>query len=132
MSIDIIGNMLTSVRNACCLKKRIVFVPHSIFKENILNVLKNAGYIKSFEVVDAENSFGKKIKINLKYVDGESAIHSLKRISKPGIRIYQKPSDLRPVINGLGINVISTSRGVISDIQARKLGVGGEVLLQVW
>lgn len=132
MSIDIVGNMLTSIRNACALKKRTVIVPHSSFKENILGVLKNAGYIKGFEVITLEDSFGKKIKINLKYVDGESAIHSLKRISKPGIRVYQKPNNIRPVIGGLGINVISTSQGVISDIQARKLGIGGEVLLQVW
>jgi small subunit ribosomal protein S8 len=132
MSIDVIGNMLTSIRNACCLKKRFVLVPHSKFKESILGVFKSAGYIKGFEIADAEDSFGKKIKIYLKYVDGESAIHSLQRVSKPGIRIYKKPDCLKPIIGGLGLSVLSTSQGVISDIQARKLGVGGEVLLQVW
>ncbi len=132
MSIDIIGNMLTTIRNVCVLGKKMAVVPHSKFKEGILAVLKKSGYIKDFQVFDDENYFGKKIKIFLKYVDGEAAIHSLERVSTPGLRIYNKPSGLKPIVGGLGISVISTNKGILTDIEARKLSVGGEVILRVW
>jgi small subunit ribosomal protein S8 len=132
MSIDIIGNMLTAIRNAFCLKKRFVVVPHSKFKAKILQVLQSNGYIKGFDVIKKTETFGEVIKIALKYVEGESVIHVLKRVSKPSIRIYSKPDELKPVIGGLGLSVLTTSQGVLSDIQARKLGVGGEVLFTIW
>lgn len=133
MSVDVIGNMLTTIRNACGLSKKTALIPHSKFKENVLTVLRNSGYIRGFEVVPSkESQIGKDIKIELKYVDGESVIHKIERVSSPGVRIYKKPAGLKPVIGGLGISVISTSKGVMSDIQARKMSLGGEVLLEIW
>ncbi len=132
MSIDVIGDMATAIRNACILKKKSVFIPYSRFKENILGVLKSSGYITSFDVVPSKEGFGKQIKVTLKYVDGESVIHKITRISKPGLRKYKRSKDLKPVISGLGVGIVSTSKGVLTDIQARKIGVGGEVLLEVW
>lgn len=132
MSIDTIGNMLTSIRNVCALGKKFTTVPHSKFKEGILATLKKSGYIKDFQVLSDENSFGKKIKIFLKYIDGEAVIHSLERVSTPGLRVYNKPSCLKPIVGGLGISVVSTNKGILTDIEARKLSVGGEVILKVW
>ncbi len=132
MSIDTIGNMLTSIRNVCVLGKKFTIIPHSKFKEDILAVLKKSGYIKDFQVFENSDHFGKRIKIFLRYVDGESVIHNLERVSTPGLRIYKKPSGLQPVVSGLGISVVSTSKGVLTDIEARKLSVGGEVILRVW
>lgn len=131
MSIDTVGNFLTAIRNALLVSNRQVTVPCSNLKMGIAQVLKDEGYIKDFKKEDGERnrSF---LTIYLKYVDGESVIHEIKRISKPGRRSYQGLKNLEPVIGGLGISILSTNAGVVTDKKAKELAVGGEVLCHVW
>lgn len=128
---DPISDFLTRVRNAIKAEKKTVDVPASKFKKEIAEILKNTKYIDDYKMIDTENkrSF---ISIKLKYSGGESVITGLKRISKPGIRRYVEHGNLPRVRNGLGIALISTSKGLMTDSQARKLGVGGEVVCEVW
>ncbi len=131
MSIDIIGNFLTIVRNGLSVRKRTVTVPMSKLKEGVASILKAEGYLKDFRVETDENDKLVLILV-LKYVKGESVIHEIGRISKPSCRRYEGYRGLKPVVGGLGISVLSTSSGIMTDQQARKLGVGGEVLCYVW
>jgi small subunit ribosomal protein S8 len=131
MSVDTIGDFLTIIRNGLMVNKRLVTVPSSTLKVNVANVLKEEGYIKDFKVEKLEGNKSK-LSIFLKYVDGESVIHEITRISTPGRRNYAGGADLKPVVGGLGISIVTTSKGVITDQKARKLGVGGEVICQVW
>lgn len=128
---DPISDFLTRVRNAIKAEKKTVDIPASKFKKEIAEILKNSKYIDDYKMIDTENkrSF---ISIKLKYSGGESVITGLKRISKPGIRTYVEHGNLPRVRNGLGIALISTSKGLMTDSQARKLGVGGEVVCEVW
>ena len=128
---DPIADMLTRIRNALTAKKTEVLVPSSKLKLAIANILLSEGYITNMEeVVDGVS---KNIKITLKYgPNNERVIQGLKRISKPGLRIFTNANDLPKVLNGLGIAIISTNKGVITDKQARALNVGGEVLAYVW
>ncbi|MBQ9361680.1 MAG: 30S ribosomal protein S8 [Lachnospiraceae bacterium] len=130
---DPIADMLTRIRNANTAKHDTVEIPTSKMKLAIAGILQEEGYIKSYELVDAVNDF-KNIKIELKYNDNkkEKVISGLKRISKPGLRIYAGKDELPKVLGGLGIAIISTNKGVITDKKARELGVGGEVLAFVW
>lgn len=130
MSIDSIGNFLTVIRNGLSVKKRSVKAASSKMNVNIANVLKEEGYIKDFK----EDSEGGKpsLTIFLKYVNGESPIHEIKRISKPSRRYYENLKKISPVIGGLGISILSTSSGLMTDRQARKAGVGGEVICHIW
>ena len=129
---DPIADMLTRIRNANTAKHDTVDVPASKMKLAIAEILFNEGYIKKYDVVEDGNF--KTIRITLKYGQdkNEKIITGLKRISKPGLRVYAGKDELPKVLGGLGIAIISTNQGVITDKEARKLGVGGEVLCFVW
>ena len=128
---DPIADMLTRIRNANSAKHKTVDVPASKMKTAIAEILFKEGYIKSFELINNENQGI--IRITLKYDEkGTRVIDGLKRISKPGLRVYASKEDLPQVLNGLGIAIISTSKGLKTDKEARELGVGGEVLAYVW
>jgi small subunit ribosomal protein S8 len=127
---DPIADMLTRIRNANQAKHEVVEMPASRMKLEILNVLKNEGYIAEYEKIED----GKQgvIKVTLKYVNKERVIKGIKRISKPGLRVYAKSTELPQVLNGLGVAIISTSNGVMTDREARKNKLGGEVIAFVW
>lgn len=130
MVTDPIADMLTRIRNAITAKHEEVSFSASKEKLAIAKILESEGYITSCEVVD--NGKFKDIKVVLKYKDGENAIQGLKRISKPGLRIYAGSDNLPKVISGLGIAIISTNKGIMTDAKARKANIGGEVLAYVW
>ena len=128
---DPIADMLTRIRNAISAKHSDVLVPSSKEKLAIAKILLDEGYITSFEEKEVDGI--KYISIVLKYDEaGESVIQGLKRISKPGLRIYAKCEKLPKVINGLGIAIVSTNKGIVTDKTARSLNVGGEVLAYIW
>ena len=132
MSIsDPLGDMLTRIRNAQRAKKTEVVSPASRLRESVLEVLKKEGYIVGFERYNVKPGIDE-LRIQLKYHEGTSVITEIQRISKPGRRVYASVNDLPRVYNGLGISIISTSGGVMSDHDARKSNVGGEVLCQVF
>ncbi|WP_343183980.1 30S ribosomal protein S8 [Buchnera aphidicola (Ceratovacuna keduensis)] len=122
---DSISDMLTRIRNGQFSKKIYVIVKFSKFKVSILEVLKREGYIKNFLI-------NYKIKIFLKYYNGKPVIEHIEKVSKPSLRVYKNKRDVYKVIYGLGISIISTSRGVLTDFEARKLGIGGEILCNVY
>ena len=130
---DPIADMLTRIRNANISKHDSVDVPCSKMKLAIANILLDEGYIKKYDIVDDEKGF-KTIRIKLKYgaTKEERIISGLKRISKPGLRVYASKENMPKVLGGLGIAIVSTNQGVITDKKARELGVGGEVLAFVW
>lgn len=127
---DPIADMLTRIRNANTVKHASVDVPASNMKKRLAEILAEEGFIKGFDVIDD----GKQgiIRIEMKYHNNERVISGLKRISKPGLRVYANKTEVPKVLGGLGIAVISTSNGVVTDKVARKLGVGGEVICYVW
>ena len=128
---DPIADMLTRIRNAGTAKHESVDVPASKMKKAIAQILLDEGYIKSFQII--EDGTQGIIRITLKYLPGkEKAIQGLRRVSKPGLRVYAGADELRRVLRGLGRAVLSTSKGVMTDKEARKLNVGGEVLAFVW
>ena len=129
---DPIADMLTRIRNANSSKHKTVDVPASNMKLAIANILLKEGYIKSFEEIKVENNQDI-IRITLKYDEkGSRVIDGLKRISKPGLRVYASKDELPKVLNGLGIALISTSKGIKTDKEARNEGLGGEVLAYIW
>ena len=131
ITTDPITDMLTRIRNANSSKHKTVDVPSSNMKLAIAEILFKEGYIKSFEEIKEENNQGV-IRITLKYTEkGNKVIDGLKRISKPGLRVYASKDELPKVLNGLGIALISTSKGIMTDKEARNLGLGGEVLAYV-
>jgi small subunit ribosomal protein S8 len=124
---DPIADMLTVIRNGLAARKATVTVPHSNIKQGIAAVLQEEGYVRSVDVLETKPA--KTIQIGLKYGDhGEPAIHEVVRVSTPGLRQYASPAEMKPVMRGFGIRIITTSRGIISDRTARKQRVGGEVL----
>jgi small subunit ribosomal protein S8 len=126
---DPIADMLTRIRNANSAYHEKVEMPASTMKAAVLDILKEEGFVKNYESVNE----GKMLKVTLKYGSNkEKVITGIKRISKPGLRVYAKQEELPRVLGGLGIAVISTSQGVMSDKKARKLGLGGEVIAYVW
>ena len=128
---DPIADMLTRIRNANTAGHETVEIPASNIKKSIAEILLDEGYISKYEVID-DNKQGI-IKIEMKYGAGkERVISGIKKISKPGLKVYAKANEVPKVLGGLGIAIISTSKGVISDKEARKLGVGGEVICYVW
>lgn len=128
---DPIADMLTRMRNAITAKHEDVLVPLSKEKKSIAEILLNEGYIKAFNIVDTKE--GKFLNIAIKYDEnGNSVIYGLKRVSKPGLRVYAGADKLPKVINGMGISIISTNKGILTDKQAREAKVGGEVLAYVW
>ncbi len=128
---DPIADLLTRIRNANQMKHAVVEIPASKIKAEILSVLKSEGYITDYTVVSS--GVQGTIKITLKYlVNNERAVRGLKRISKPGLRVYAKTDEMPRVLNGLGIAIVSTSQGIMTDREARKKQVGGEVIAYVW
>lgn len=129
---DPIADMLTRIINANTAKRNTVDVPSSKIKASIAEILTDEGYIKGYEII--EDGVKKTIKITLKYGadKNEKVISGIKRISKPGLRVYAPADKMPKVLNGLGIAIVSTNKGVITDKEARKQGVGGEVLAYVW
>ncbi len=131
MMTDPIADMLTRIRNAITVERPHVDIPSSKVKRGLADVLKREGYIWDWQEVESEPA--KQLRLELKYgPNGEHVIQHIKRVSTPGRRIYRKAKELRPVLNGLGITVISTSSGVISDREARQKNMGGEVLCEVY
>jgi small subunit ribosomal protein S8 len=133
MMTDPIADMLTRIRNAVRVERPIVEMPLSKVKRGVAEVLKREGYIWDWREEAPEDKPVKQLTIDLKYgPNGERVIRHIKRVSKPGRRVYSRATDLRPILNGLGISIISTSRGVISDREARQKKLGGEVLCELW
>ena len=131
MMTDPIADMLTRIRNAVRIERPHVEMPASKVKKGVADVLKREGYIWDWNEV--EDHPVHKLRLELKYgPNGERLIRNIKRVSKPGRRVYSRARDLRPILQGLGISVVSTSRGVISDREARQKNLGGEVLCQIW
>lgn len=128
---DPIADMLTRIRNANSVGHESVEIPASKMKKAIAQILLDEGYITNYEVND--DSVQGTIKVTLKYgANNEKVISGIKKISKPGLKVYAKANDVPKVLGGLGIAIISTSKGIVSDKEARKLGVGGEVICYVW
>ncbi len=128
---DVIADMLTRIRNANDAKHATVDIPASNMKKSIADILVNEGYVKSYQVIED----GKQgvIRVTLKYTaNKQKVIRGLRRVSKPGLRIYASCEDMPRVMNGLGIAIVSTSKGIMTDKQARKENVGGEVIAFVW
>ena len=125
-----IADMLTRIRNAVRVEHPTVDIPLSKVKRGVADVLKREGYIWDWEEVEEQPISA--LRLVLKYPGGESVIQKIQRVSKPGRRVYNRSKDLRPVLNGLGISIISTSSGVLSDREARSQNIGGEVLCQIW
>lgn len=131
MSIDVIGNFLTTIRNGLMRSKPYVVVPYSRQILEIGGILEQEGFIKGI-TVDESDSLKKTMKVVLKYVDGQSVIHELTRKSKPGRRVYQKTTNLAPVIGNLGVSILSTSKGIMTNKKAKEVRAGGEVICTVW
>jgi len=130
---DPIADMLTRLRNANQAYHDAVTMPYSKLKQGVAEILKQEGYITSFDVADEEDTVGKTLTITLKYGrNRERSIAGVRRISKPGLRVYAKHTGLPKVLGGLGVAIISTSQGLLTDRQANQKGVGGEVLAYVW
>jgi len=131
MSIDSIGNFLTVIRNGIKVSKPFVVASYSQMHQAIAAILKDEGFIRDTTVITDES--GKKsLKIFLKYVDGESVIHEISRISKPSCRRYTAAKSIEPVISGLGLSILTTNKGVLSHKKAESLGIGGEVICTIW
>jgi small subunit ribosomal protein S8 len=131
MSRDTIGDFLTIIRNGIMASKRNVVAPYSNMRLELVKLLKQEGFIKDF-VVQEIDPIKKDIKVLLKYIDGESVIHEITRVSRPGKRQYTGVSELKPVIGGLGISILSTSKGILTDKKAKELSIGGELICTVW
>lgn len=127
---DPIGDLITRIRNAQMRGRSKVLSPSSTLRARVLNVLVDEGYIRGFSEVDKEGR--KELEIELKYFEGAPVIHEIQRVSKPGRRVYSSVKDLALVRNGLGISILSTPKGVMSDAAARAQNVGGEVLCEVY
>lgn len=123
---DTIADMLTRIRNANQMRYETVEIPSSNIKVEIARILKEEGFINDYKIE------GRTLTVSLKYSDKERVITGLKRISKPGLRVYAKSNEIPKVLNGLGIAVLSTSKGIMTDKEARKENIGGEVLAYIW
>jgi len=133
MMTDPIADMLTRIRNAVRNRSETVDMPSSRIKEGIASVLKEEGYIEDFRVAAAEGDPRRTLRVYLKYgPEGERVISVIDRVSKPGRRVYSPARDLPHVLDGLGISIVSTSKGILSDRKCRELNTGGEVLCRVW
>lgn len=133
---DPIADMLTRVRNGFLAGQSVVAMPNSKIKAEIARILKEEGFIDSFETVDGESPVKSMLRLKLKYVgerrQRKSVITGLVRVSKPGRRVYTRKMDIPWVLSGMGISILSTPKGVMTDQRARQLGVGGEILCKVW
>lgn len=129
---DTIGDFLTRIRNAQRAHHRTVDAPASKLKVAIAEILKDQGYIADYELLDGDGSAQPTLRVHLKYYQGQPVIREIRRISKPGLRRYAGADELPRVYNGLGIAILSTSKGVVTDKHARRLNVGGEIICTVW
>jgi small subunit ribosomal protein S8 len=129
--VDPIGDMFTRIRNGQMRSLNSVEIPASKFRSKILDILKSEGYINNYFLESSENN-KKIIKVNLKYYEGNPVIKEIKRISKPGRRVYSRANSIPKIQNGLGLAIISTPQGVMSDVDARKNNIGGEVICKVF
>ena len=129
--VDPIGDMFTRIRNGLMRNLNTVNIPASKFRSKILEILKSEGYINNFYIEKNDNNT-KTIKVDLKYYEGSPVIKEIKRISKPGRRVYSKATSIPKIQNGLGMAIISTPQGVMSDMQARKNNIGGEIICKVF
>ncbi|MCX7847854.1 MAG: 30S ribosomal protein S8 [bacterium] len=127
---DPIGDMLTRIRNACMAKHRTVDIPASRVKQTILDVLMREGYIEGWQPV--EGAAHPTIRVQLRYYRHKPVIEEIRRVSTPGLRRYARVKDLKKVRGGLGVAIVSTSQGIMTDHEARKRGLGGEVIAEVW
>ena len=127
---DPLGDMFTRIRNAQMRKKAKVSTPGSKIRQRVLDVLQAEGYIRGYSTIEQDGRA--EFEIELKYYDGEPVIREIERVSKPGRRVYSGATKMKPVLNGLGICIISTSRGLMTDRQARKSNIGGEVVAYIW
>ncbi len=127
---DPIADMLTRIRNANQMKADKVDIPASKLKRQVLELLRDEGYVARVDYVRAKPV--DKLRVTLRYVQNERVVKGLKRISKPGLKVYAKSGEIPKVLNGLGIAVISTSKGILTDREARKQNIGGEILAYVW
>lgn len=130
MTTDPISDMLARIRNALQLNKESVEIPHSKMKRELARVLKENGYISDY--IELSDDKFKKIKLTLKYYQGKSVIQGMKRVSRPSRRVYSSKTDLPYVMGGLGIAIVSSSHGIVTSQQARRLNTGGEVLCHIW
>ena len=128
---DPLSDMIARIKNAALRQRSTVRTPASKLRAHVLDVLKDEGYIRGYEVVETPGEFPQ-FEIELKYFDGEPVIAEISRVSKPGRRVYSSIKDLKPIRNGLGISILSTPKGVMSDTVARDQNVGGEVLCRVY
>ena len=129
--VDPIGDMLTRIRNGQMRSLNNIEIPFSNFRTKILDVLKNEGYIINYEIIDNKNKI-KSILVKLKYYYGQPVIKEIKRISKPGRRVYSRATSIPKVLNGLGLAILSTSKGVMSDVEATKNNLGGEIICRIF
>ena len=128
---DPIADMITRIRNGNLVFKQFVDIPFSKIKEAIADVLKEEGFIKNYEIIEENKK--KMIRVHLIYYQGKKrAINEIKKISKPGVRVYVKKDEIPRVKDGLGVAVLTTSKGIMSDKKARELGIGGEILFTIW
>jgi len=127
---DPIADMIIRIKNACTAGRKDLVLPHSKVKEDIVKILKNNNYIEDYQVIDQEPQ--KEMKIVLRYVGKLSAITDVKRVSKPGRRVYVKAGEIPQTLNGYGLTILSSNQGVMDDKTARKAKVGGELLCQIW
>lgn len=133
MMTDPIADMLMRIRNAASAKHARVDVPASKLKVEIARILKEEGFISTYKLVDDENKVRKSIRVFLKYTTNRrGVITGLKRVSRPGARVYTGKAEIRPVIGGLGVSIVSTPKGVMTGRAAKKAGIGGEVLCEIW
>ena len=128
---DPIGDMFSRIRNGQMRSVNSIDIPSSNFRQNILKILKNEGYIKDYYIEKSDNNKSN-FKINLKYYEGDPVIKEIKRISKPGRRVYSRATSIPKVMNGLGLAILSTPKGVMSDSEARENNVGGEIICRVF
>ena len=127
---DPIADMITRLKNACMAERKDLVLPHSRVKEDIVKILKENQYIEDYQLIEKKPQ--NEIKIILRYVNKLSVITDVKRVSKPGRRVYVKASDIPQTLNGYGLTILSSNRGIIDDKKARKEKVGGEILCQIW
>lgn len=128
--MDSISNFLTIIRNGFMVGKRTVNMPFSRITHEVAQVLKNEGFINDVRVSQADSH--KQLEVDLRYIGGESVIHSIERESTPGRRHYAKAKNIKPIIGKLGISILTTSKGIMTDKQARQMSVGGEIICSVW
>ena len=128
---DPIGDMFSRIRNGQMRSLNSVEIPSSNFRKNILEILKNEGYIKDYYIEKSEKN-KISLKINLKYYEGNPVIKEIKRISKPGRRVYSRANSIPKIMNGLGVSILSTPKGVMTDIEARKNNIGGEIICRIF